>query len=104
MTIEELYKLLDETVSKLDDANIDDRSKTELEILTLQLQIQLEGAVFDVLKDLDTVTVADVSKLPALCKEVEQEIRNEQQRVQLVQRLTATAKMVLKAAGLPIPS
>ncbi len=104
MTVQELYELLEDALKKLDDANIDDESKIDLEILVLQLKRQIIVASFDPLKDLEKVTVANVSKLRQLTAEVGREIENEQKRVQLVQQIFTIAKMALKAGGVPIPS
>lgn len=104
MTVQELYELLEDVLKKLDDANIDDESKIDLEILVLQLKRQIIVASFDPLKDLEKVTVANVSKLRQLTAEVGREIENEQKRVQLVQQIITIAKMALKAGGVPIPS
>lgn len=104
MTIEELNKLLQDTLERLKDAGIDDESKIELEILALQLKRQIQAESFNTLKDLEQITVADVSKLRQLTAAVEREIENEQNRVQLVKQIYAIAKMALKAGGVPIPS
>lgn len=103
MTIQEISDALNSTFQRLDDANIDDASKRDLHILVLQLQRELEVAAFDPLKDIDSVTVADTSQLKTLAAQVQQEIENEKARVQLVQKLIATAKITLRAAGVPIP-
>jgi hypothetical protein len=104
VTIQELSDTLNRVLQQLTAAGADDDSKLDLEILALQLKRQMVVAVFDPLKELDTVTVADVSKLPQLAQEVSREIAREQPRAELVRRITATAKMALKAAGVPIPS
>lgn len=104
MTIKEIYEKLKEALSKLQSADTDDDATLDLEILVLQLKKQLLLGGFDPLKELSGVTVADVSKLPQLVQEVDQVIENEQKRVKLIQRIISTAKIGLKAAGLPIPS
>lgn len=102
MTIQEISDALNSTFQRLDDANINDASKRDLHILILQLQRELEVAAFDPLKDIDSVTVADTSQLKTLTAQVQQEIDNEKARVQLVQKLIATSKIALRAAGVPI--
>ena len=103
MTIQEITDTLNKTFQQLDDADIDDAAKRDLHILILQLERELEVAAFDPLKDIDSVTVADTSQLKTLAAEVQQEINNEKARVQLVQKLIATSKIALRAAGVPIP-
>jgi hypothetical protein len=104
MTIKEIYEKLKEALSKLQSADTDDDATLDLEILVLQLKKQLLLGGFDPLKELSGVTVADVSKLPQLVQEVDEVIENETKRVKLIQRIISTAKIGLKAAGLPIPS
>ena len=104
MTIKEIYEKLKEALSKLQSADTDDDATLDLEILVLQLKKQLLLGGFDPLKELSGVTVADVSKLPQLVQEVDKVIENEAKRVKLIQRIISTAKIGLKAAGLPIPS
>jgi len=104
MTMNEILEALQETQGKLEAARVDDDSKLELDILILQLRRALAVAVFDPLKDLDEVTVADTSQLTQLVREVQTAIQNEQKRVTLVKKITTTAKVALKAAGIPIPS
>lgn len=104
MTVQELYNLLAETQRKLDAAGIDDESKLDLEILTKQIKKQIILEILDPLKDLDNVTVVDVSKLPRLCAEVAEKVEDEERRTQLVKKVVAIAKIALKAGGIPIPS
>jgi hypothetical protein len=104
VTIQEVIDTLSSTFDKLDSAGIDDATKRDLRILILQLERELEVAAFDPLKDIDSVTVADTSQLKALATQVQQEIDNEKARVRLVSRLIATAKIALRAAGVPIPA
>jgi hypothetical protein len=104
MNIKEISDNLNEALSKLQSAEIRDDQALDLEILVLQLQKQLLLSAFDPLKDLSGVTVADVSKLPALVQQVDMVIADEKARTKLVQTIISTAKIALKAAGLPIPS
>ena len=104
MTIQEIHEQLTNTLSKLENADIDDDLKLDLEILVLQLKKQLLLGGFDPLKELSAVTVADVSKLPELVEQVDSVIRDEKRRVELIKKIISTAKIGLKAAGLPIPS
>jgi hypothetical protein len=89
---------------KLQSADIRDDAVLDLEILKLQLEKQLLLGGFNVLKELGDVTVADVSALPGLVQQVDGVIADEKTRVKLVQTIVSTAKIALKAAGLPIPS
>lgn len=103
MTIQDILDTLQSTLDKLDDAGIKDSSKRDLQIMVLQLERELEVAAFDPLKDIDSITVADTSQLPALEAQVQTEIDNEKKRVALLQKIIATAKVGLRAAGVPIP-
>jgi hypothetical protein len=104
MTVETLISKLQETFNKLEEADAtDSRSARDLHILLLQLQQELAVAAFDPLKDLDQVSVADTSKLASLCDEVQASIDDEKKRVDLVERIVATAKIALRAGGVPIP-
>ena len=103
MTIDDLRKKLQETFDALDEAGVDDRGSRDLHILLLQLQQQLAVAAFDPLKELDGVTIADTSRLAGLCAEVQNVIDDENRRIQLVERIVATGKIALRAAGIPIP-
>jgi hypothetical protein len=104
MTLQDIISTLNSTFQKLDDAGIDDTSKRDLHILILQLERELEVAVFDPLKDIDSVTIADTSQLRVLAQQVQQEIDNEKARVKLLQKMIATAKVAVRAAGVPIPA
>lgn len=103
MTTQEIFDTLQTTLDKLDDAGIDDSSKRNLHILVLQLQNELITESFNSLKDIDSVTVADTSQLPVLAAGVQTAIDDEKARTALVEKLIATAKVGLKAAGIPIP-
>lgn len=104
MNMEKLYGHLNDCLHQLQNNQIDDDSKLDLELLTIQLKRQINLQVFDPLKNLDTVTIVDTSQLSLLVSQVQTEISNEQRRVELVKKITALAKIALKAAGLPIPS
>jgi hypothetical protein len=105
MTIQDLVAKLKETFDKLDEAGAaDDRPTRDLHILLLQLEQELEVAAFDPLKDLDSVTVADTSSLAGLCDQVQAAIDDEKKRVDLVSKIVATAKIALRAGGIPVPS
>ncbi len=102
MKIQEIYDALNQCLDKLESNNIDDRAKLDLEITVLQLKKQILLGVFDTLKELDNVTVADISKIPALVNQVDDVIEKEKKRVELVNQIVAIARMGLKAAGLPL--
>ncbi len=104
MNIQEVYNLLQDCLAKLQSANIDDMAKIDLEILISQLKKQIIIGAFDPLKDLNTVTVADVTSLPKLISKVDGVIRDEKNRTELVNKIVSIAKIALKAAGLPLPS
>ena len=104
MNINEILQTLEDTENKLDSADVDDSSKIDLDILVLQLKRAMQSAIFDPLKDLDKVSVANTTELRSLTNQVQQVINDEQARVALVGRIVGTAKVALKAAGLPIPS
>ena len=102
MNIQEVYNQLQKCLDKLESNRIDDITKTDLEILVSQLKKQLLIGAFDPLKELDQVTVADVSKLPDLINQVSGVIKDEKNRVNLVNKIMAIAKMGLNAAGLQL--
>ena len=102
MTIQDIISKLQSTLDQLDDAGIKDSSARDLRILVLQLDKELEVAAFDPLKDLDSVTVADTKQLASLCDGVQQAIDDEKARVALVDKIVATAKVALRAGGVPI--
>ncbi len=102
MKIQEIYSQLEKCLAQLESHNIDDIAKIDLEILISQLKKQIIIGAFDPLKDLNNVTVADVSNLPNLIKQVDLVIQKEKERGELVNKIVAISKMVLKAAGLPL--
>jgi hypothetical protein len=104
MNIQEIYQNLCEALTKMEDGGIDDAAKLDLEILVIQLKKQLLLGIFDPLKEVSGVTVADVSKLNDLVGRVDEVIQDESARDKLVKKIVGTAKIGLKAAGLPIPS
>ena len=102
MTINELYDKLEECVSMLDQAGIDDDAKLDLDLLKIQIKRQIRLAVLDPLKDVESVTVADLSKLTDLIREVQQEIHNESKRTKALQKIIGLVKIGANAAGIPI--
>ncbi len=102
MNVQEIMQKLQDTQAKLEAAEVDDNSKLDLDILVLQLKKALQSAIFDPLKDLDGVTVADTSKLSSLVDQVDDVINAEKKRVALVEQITGVARTALKAAGLSI--
>ena len=103
MNIQEIYDALVAAQEKLEEHEVEDDAQIDLEILVLQLKKQMLIAAFDPLKELESVTVADVTKLPDLIDKVDRDIANEKKRTALIKKITAVAKMGLRAAGLPIP-
>src|SRR5256885_2202583 len=102
MNMQEILQQLQATQDKLEEANVDDDAKLDLDILVLHLRRALATAVFDPLKDLDGVTVADTSKLPGLSAQVDEAIADEQKRSALVEQVVGIARTALKAAGLAL--
>ncbi|MFQ5772894.1 MAG: hypothetical protein ACE5GS_00100 [Kiloniellaceae bacterium] len=102
MNAKELKELLEDVQKKLEDNDVDEIKQLELGILARQLQMQMLVGAFDPLKDLDAVTVVDLSQLRMLTQQVEQEIQNERKRGELVDKILLIAKSGLKAAGVPI--
>ena len=103
MTIQDILTTLQSTLQKLNDAGIDDDSRLDLQILVRQLQRQLLVAAFDPLKDIDSVTVADTSQLPGLVTQVQTAINTQNATNDIVEKIIATAKVALRAAGVAIP-
>jgi hypothetical protein len=103
MTLQEILDTLQNTMQQLEDAGVNDTNKRDLRRVITRLKIALEGAVFDPLRELDSVQVPDTSQLKALAVQVQQEIDNEKARVALVQKLVAVSKKVIRAAGVPLP-
>lgn len=87
MKIQEIYSQLEKCLAQLESHNIDDIAKIDLEILISQLKKQIIIGAFDPLKDLNNVTVADVSNLPNLIKQVDLVIQKEKERGELVNKI-----------------
>ena len=104
MNIQEINNEINKCLNTLIEKNIDDDARLDLELLVLNLKRQLRLGVFDPLKSLENVTVADLSQLSALVAQVENEIDNESKRTELVKKVIGLAKIGLNAAGLPIAS
>ena len=103
MTIQELSEKLSSLQDALE-ASSDPNSSSALalRILSLKLQQQLIAAAFDPLKSLDGVSVADVGMLEKLIPEAQAAIEDGKGEVDLVNRITATATIALRASGLPL--
>lgn len=103
MTIQDLMTKLSDLYDSLDQANkTGDASALSLHILILQLRRELLVAAFDPLKGLSNVSVADIGALTALIPQAQAAIDDENQRVALVGKITATAKIALRAAGIAL--
>lgn len=102
MNAEQIKSKLEEVRKKLEIEDVDKIKRLQLQILENQLEMEIEVGTFDPLKDLDSVTIIDLSQLNTLAQEVEEEIRNEKKRVATVDKIIALAKSGLKAAGLTI--
>jgi hypothetical protein len=103
MTINEMLDLLKDTVAKLDDANIDDEAKFELEDLVIETKRAIIKSAINPLKDISQMTVVDVSQLPALTKQLGEVIEQEKKRTALIGKIVGIAKGGLKGAGVPLP-
>ena len=104
MSINEMLDLLKEANRKLEQANITDDAKFELEGLIIQTKREIIRHSVDPLRDISNMTVVDVSKLRALIPELVQSIQDEQKRVSLLTKIISIAKGGLRAAGIPIVS
>ena len=103
MTIQDIIANLKSTLQKLADAGIDDRSARDLQTLVLDSEGALVEAAFDPLKEIDSVTVPDISQLPGLMAQVQTAIDTQKATNDIVGKIISTAKLGLKAAGVPIP-
>lgn len=102
MNASEIKAKLEEVRKMLEAENVDKIKQIRLNILESQLEMEMEMGTFDPLKDLDAITIVDLSQLNRLTKSVGEEIENEKKRVELVDKIIAVAKSGLKATGLPI--
>ena len=102
MNANEIKAKLEEVRKMLEAENVDKIKQIRLNILESQLEMEMEMGTFDPLKDLDAITIVDLSQLNRLTKSVGEEIENEKKRVELVDKIIAVAKSGLKATGLPI--
>ena len=103
MTIQELNTQLSSLQASLEGStDPTSASALALRILSLQVQQQLIVAAFDPLKSLDGVSVANVSELEKLIPEAQKAIDDGNSQVELVNKIVATATVVLRAAGLPL--
>lgn len=100
MKIQEIYDQLQECLDKLESKNVDGMAKIDLEIFVHQIKKQMLAGEFDPLKELDQVTVPNVSKLPELINQVSGVIANEEERVNLINKIISLTKMGLHATGL----
>ena len=91
MNITEIYQKLREALIKLENGNIDDDTKLDLEILVIQLKKQLLLGGFDPLREISGVTIADISTLDELIGQVDKVIQEESKRTNLVKKIVATA-------------
>ncbi len=103
MTIQELSDKLSSLQNAIEDSSDPNSpSSLALRILSLKLQQQLIAAAFDPLKSLDSVSVANVTELEKLIPEAQAAIEQGKSQVDLVNKITATATIALRAAGLPV--
>ena len=103
MNINELLAQLNQTVAQLDEANINDDTRFDLEGLIIDTKRAIIRHSVDPLRDISQMTVVDVSQLRTLTPQLQQVIADEQKRTALVTRIISIAKAGLKGAGLPIP-
>lgn len=102
MNIEELYNQLNTCLESLEDAGIDDDAKLDLELLRIQIKRQIRLSILDPIKDLQSVTAADLSKLSGLIDEVNREIANEAKRAAALKKVIGLVKVGANAAGIPV--
>jgi len=103
MKIQELLDQLKDAMSKLDDANITDEARDDLQLLINATERNIIRHSVDPLKDISQMTVVDVSQLRTLTAQLGQEIQNEQKRTALLGKIITIAKGGLRGAGLPLP-
>ncbi len=102
MNLQELFDALKKAQQKLEDANIDDLSKIDLEILIEKIRKKIIIGGFEPLTEISAVEVPDISKLPGLIDQVDVEIQNEEKRKALFGTIMSIAKKGLNVIGLPI--
>ncbi len=102
MNLQELFDALKKAQQKLEDANIDDLSKIDLEILIEKIRKKIIMGGFEPLTEISAVEVPDISKLPGLIDQVDVEIQNEEKRKALFGTIMSIAKKGLNVIGLPI--
>jgi hypothetical protein len=100
MNIQKLYNQLQKCLDKLESKNVTGMAKIDLEIFVSQIKKQMLAGEFDPLKELDQVTVPNVSKLPELINQVSDVIVDEKERVKLINKIISITKMGLSATGL----
>ncbi|HWS88237.1 MAG TPA: hypothetical protein VN282_14800 [Pyrinomonadaceae bacterium] len=103
MTIQEMLEQLKQAKSKLEQADISDEARFDLEDLIIQTKRAIIRHSVDPLRDISQMTVIDVSQLRALTQQLGQDIQNEQRRTALIGKIIGIAKGGLRAAGLPLP-
>lgn len=102
MNLQELFDALKKAQQKLEDADIDDLSKIDLEILIEKIRKKIIMGGFEPLTEISAVKVPDISKLPGLIDQVDVEIQNEEKRKALIGNIMSIAKKGLNIIGLPI--
>jgi hypothetical protein len=100
MNIQETYDQLQKCVDKLESKNVNGIAKIDLEILAHQIKKQMLAGEFDPLKELDHVTIPNVSKLPEMINLVSDVIVDEKERVDIINKIISLTKMGLYATGL----
>ena len=103
MKIQELLDQLKDAMAKLDDADITDEARDDLQLLINATERNIIRHSVDPLRDIGQMTVVDLSQLKTLTVQLGQEIKNEQKRTALVGKIITIAKGGLRGAGLPLP-
>jgi hypothetical protein len=103
MTMQELLDQLNDAMAKLDDADITDEARDDLQLLINATERNIIRHSVDPLRDIGQMTVVDLSQLRTLTAQLGQEIQNEQKRTALVGKIITIAKGGLRGAGLPLP-
>ena len=104
MDINELLGLLHQTVMQLDQANINDDARFDLEGVIIDTKRAIIRHSVDPLRDISQMTVIDVSQLRTLTPQLAQVIQDERKRAALITRIINIAKAGLRGAGVPLPS
>ena len=102
MTLQKLFDDLKKAQQKLDDSNIDDLSKIELELLIEKIRKKIIVGGFNSLTEISNLDSPDISKLPGLINEVDGAIEDEKKRKEILEKVISIAKTGLNSIGIPL--